>query len=133
MNRTVSEENSPKVMLVEDDESMLSILKTLLKFEGFYVVAVEKDQNIESINDIITMVREESPSLLLLDIYFRQLNGLDVLRHLRKDISLSDLRILVSSGMDLSRECEREGADGFLLKPYMPDDLLKNIRDLVKV
>jgi CheY-like chemotaxis protein len=133
MKKPVSEENYPKVMLVEDDESMLSILKTLLDFEGFYVVAVEKDQKIEGINDIITMVREESPSLLLLDIYFRQINGLDVLRHLRKDLSLSDLRILVSSGMDYSRECEREGADGFLLKPYMPDELLKYIRDLVKV
>jgi CheY-like chemotaxis protein len=133
MNEPVNSKIGPKVMLVEDDESMLSILKTLLDFEGFHVVAVEKAHKVESVKDIVDIVREERPNLLLLDIFFRKINGLDVLRTLRKDGQISDLQVLVSSGMDLSSDCKQEGADGFLLKPYMPDDLLNKIRKLVKV
>ncbi|MBE0408975.1 MAG: response regulator [Anaerolineales bacterium] len=133
MNEPVGETFNPKVMLIEDDESMLSILKTLLDYEGFQIVAVEKNQQIESVTDIIEMLRKESPDLLLLDIFFRQINGLDVLRALRDDAQVSGTRVLISSGMDLSSDCHQAGADGFLLKPYMPDDLIQTIRDLIRV
>jgi CheY-like chemotaxis protein len=129
----VSENLRPKVMLIEDDESMLSVLKTLLDFEGFQTIAVEKTQEINSVAEIIDMIRQERPGLLLLDVYFRKINGLDVLRCLRKDPVISDIRVLISSGMDLAGECEQEGADDFLLKPYMPDDLTRKIRELVGV
>lgn len=129
----MSENLRTKVMLVEDDVSMLTILKTLLDFEGFQTVAVERDQEIAGVADIIDKIRHERPGLLLLDVYFRQINGLDVLRSLRKDPELNQIRVLISSGMDHSGESKQEGADDFLLKPYMPEDLIQRIRELVGV
>ena len=129
----MSENLRTKVMLVEDDVSMLTILKTLLEFEGFQTVAVERDQEIAGVADIIDKIRHERPGLLLLDVYFRQINGLDVLRSLRKDPELNQIRVLISSGMDHSGESKQEGADDFLLKPYMPEDLIQRIRELVGV
>jgi hypothetical protein len=64
-----------------------------------------------------------------MDVHLRQVNGLDLLRELRKDPLLQAVPVLISSGMELSSESSLEGADGFILKPYMPDDLVARIRE----
>jgi len=40
--------------------------------------------------------------------------------------------IIMTSGMDLGKECMEAGADAFLLKPYMPEDLIALIKDKTK-
>jgi len=119
----------PKVMLIEDDAVMLSLLQTLLEYEGFQTVQLDGE---ETLSEIISLVRREKPELLLLDIHLRHLNGLDLLRMLRQDDELKSIRVLVSSGMELSAQSHMEGADGFILKPYMPEDLVSRIRDTLK-
>ena len=117
-----------KVMIVEDDAIMLSLLKTLLEIEGFQTVIVDHRQNMDTVLEALNL---ESPDLLLLDVHLDRYNGFDLLRFLRKDNDLNHMRILVSSGSDLSRECTQAGVDGFILKPYMPEDLINQIYDLL--
>lgn len=114
----------PKVMLIEDDETMLSLLNAFLEIEGFDVSNPDLNGNIEG---ILTDMRQARPDLVLLDVHLNQLNGFDLLLNIRQDSSLKSTRVLMSSGMDLSRECDDQGADGFLLKPYMPEDLIGKI------
>ncbi len=115
-----------KVMLIEDDKTMLSLIHTLLELEGFQVAELGQENSIE---EIFERVRQENPQLILLDVHLRQLNGLDLLHQLREDEELKRIRVLMSSGMELSDQSRREGADGFILKPYMPDELVGMIRD----
>ena len=119
----------PKVMLIEDDDVMLSLLQTLLEYEGFQTAQLDGEG---TVSEIISRVRREKPELLLLDVHLRQLNGLDLLRKLREDDELKSIRVLVSSGMDLSAQSRMEGADDFILKPYMPDDLVGRIHATLK-
>jgi len=119
----------PKVMLIEDDDVMLSLLQTLLEYEGFQTVQLDGEG---TVGEIVSRVRREKPELLLLDVHLRHLNGFDLLRKLRQDDELKSIRVLVSSGMELSTQSHLEGADGFILKPYMPDDLVGRIRDTLK-
>lgn len=114
----------PKVMVIEDDKTMLSLLNTLLQIEGYQVVT-DSDETPEN---IIIQIQQEHPDIVLMDIYLRQGNGLDVLQCIRKDPTLSNVRMLMSSGMNYKEQCMGLGADGFLLKPYMPDALLDLIR-----
>jgi DNA-binding response OmpR family regulator len=118
----------PRVLLVEDDASMLSLLTTLLQIEGFEVLYLEDDDSEETILESICRLR---PDLVMMDVYLRRANGLDVLRRLRAITECKDMRVLVSSGMDYSVECRQAGADSFILKPYMPDDLLTQVHQLV--
>ena len=104
---------------------MLSLLGTLLKFEGFEVMGID---NIDDPNDILTSIQEEAPDLILLDVHLSQFTGFDVLRLIRDNDKLSKTRVLMSSGMDYSERCVLEGADGFILKPYMPENLIQTIR-----
>ena len=116
----------PIVALIEDDAVMLSLLQTLLEYEGYETVQLD---GMGKVGDIVDMLRRAKPDLILMDVHLRQINGLDLLRELRKDPSLKAVRVLISSGMELSSESSMEGADGFILKPYMPDYLVARIRE----
>jgi DNA-binding response OmpR family regulator len=117
-----------KVMLIEDDETMLSLITTLLEFEGFQVSQLEKDGCLE---DILDCIRHEKPELILLDVHLRRTNGFDLLERMRQDEELKSTRVLMSSGMELSKQCDQGGADGFILKPYMPEELVGKIRSFL--
>lgn len=118
----------PKVLLIEDDSMMLSLLTTLLQMEGYEVVSFQRE---ESLNETLSRVREEQPSLVLLDIHLQKFNGLDLVRLMRQDEALKHTRVLMSSGTDLGPECLHAGADGFILKPYMPDTLIQEMRTTI--
>jgi CheY-like chemotaxis protein len=106
-------------MLAEDDLTMVTLLKTLLGMEGYEVVALSIDE------DVVEAIRNDRPDVLLLDVHLPHTNGLDVLDQIREDEETRDLKVVMTSGLNLELECKHRGADDFLLKPYMPDDLLK--------
>ena len=108
----------PKIMLAEDDRTMINLLQTLLGMEGYQVVALGED------DDVFEAVRQDRPDVLLLDVHLPNVNGLDVLAQVRSNDETTDLIVVMTSGLNLEDECIRSGANGFLLKPYMPDDLL---------
>jgi CheY-like chemotaxis protein len=117
-----------KVMLIEDDPIMVSLLTTLLDLEGFKVNA-PTDHRIE---DILCAITIERPQIALVDVNLRAGSGLDLVREIRHDPAIKDIHILMSSGMNLKQECLQAGADGFILKPFMPDDLIQLIHHTVQ-
>jgi DNA-binding response OmpR family regulator len=111
-----------KIMLAEDDHTMVTLLTTLLGMEGFQVVALSVD------DDVYDAVRNDRPDVLLLDVHLPHVNGLDILDQLRENDETRDVKVVMTSGLNLELECKNHGADDFLLKPYMPDDLLTVLR-----
>jgi DNA-binding response OmpR family regulator len=112
----------PKIMLVEDDVTMLSLLKTLLRLEKFETVTLGEQEN------VLEAIYRDRPDAVLLDVHLNQGNGVDLLREIRSDPSLQKVYIIMQSGMNLAVECTAAGADAFLLKPYMPDTLIQAIK-----
>jgi len=112
----------PKIMLAEDDATMLSLLRTLLKIEGFETVTLNEQEN------VLDALTREQPDVLLLDVHLTQGNGLDFLREIRSEPNLLKVFIIMQSGMNLAPECLAAGANIFLLKPYMPDALTNAIK-----
>lgn len=117
-----------KIILIEDDATMLSLLQTLLQMEGFEIVKLTD----HSMDSIMSLMQTEKPALALVDVNLREGNGFDLLRLIRQDDNLKTMKVLMSSGMDFSSECQREGADDFILKPYMPDDLIRIIHQTLE-
>ncbi len=111
-----------KILLAEDDPTMISLLKTLLKMEGFEVLALDVN------SDVPAEVQREKPDALFMDVHLGNQNGLEILDAIRKNEDLSNLRVLMTSGLNMKEECIRRGATAFLLKPFMPDDLLKLLK-----
>ena len=117
-----------RITILEDDATMLSLLQTLLEFEGFQAGNID---HAGSLPQMVEALHTEMPDLLILDIHLDHINGFELLGDLRRDEDFKPMRILVSSGRDLSRECFQAGADGFIMKPFMPDDLIGQIRNIL--
>ncbi len=115
-----------KVMLAEDDLTMVSLLKTLLKMDGFDVVALDAD------DDVPAALASERPDVLLLDVHLSNQNGLEILDTIRKSERTSSAKVIMISGSNLKDECMKRGADGFLLKPFRPDDLVQILQHNAK-
>lgn len=115
-----------KVLLADDDFTMVSLLKTLLGMEGYQVTTLWDKKG-----DILDNIREEKPDILLIDIYLGDRNGIEVVRQIRQTPDLASLRVIMASGIDKNEECMAAGADSFLLKPYMPEELFTKLRDLI--
>lgn len=111
-----------KVLLAEDDASMLYLLKTLLTMEGYEVAVLDLH------GDFLAGVRAEDPDVMLMDVHLAGKSGIAMLQELRSQDDLKQMVIIMSSGMNLAHESRDAGATAFLLKPYMPDDLIRMIR-----
>ncbi len=111
-----------KILLAEDDHTMVSLLQTLLKMEGFEVVTADVD------SDVPALAMREMPDVLLMDVHLGPHSGIEIVGAIRQHDALADLRIIMTSGLNMKDECLQHGANDFLLKPFMPDDLLGLIK-----
>lgn len=111
-----------KILLAEDDHTMISLLQTLLNMEGFEVTVADVDA------DIPALVLSEKPDAIFMDVHLGQRSGMEVVESIRSDPQCANVRVIMTSGLNMREECLRRGADDFLLKPFMPDDLLALLR-----
>lgn len=114
-----------KVMLVEDDPTMISLLETLLQIEGYDVEKVVEFEN------VVDVIENAMPDVILMDVHLEDQDGIALLVETRGKANLNDIQIIMSSGMDFRHECMTKGANEFLLKPYMPDELIDKIKNLL--
>jgi len=118
----------PKILLVDDDENILGLISTLLEIEGHQPVKLSRGNQI---NDVIQQISREMPELILLDVHLQNMDGIELLRKIKESKKISKIPILMSSGMALDEECRKSGADGFIIKPYMPEELIQKINQMI--
>lgn len=115
-----------KVMVIEDESALFDLLREILRYEG--LEAVEPNHY----DDLIEELRASKPVAVILDVHLKEFNGLDFLEQIRKDDELKDIYVMAISGMDHSREAKRRGADDFIMKPYMPTDMIDVLKQRIK-
>lgn len=111
-----------KILLAEDDATMVTLLKTLLKMEGYEVLALDANA------DVAAAVQREQPHALFMDVHLGGQSGMKILETIRENRETADVRVVMTSGLNMKDECLRGGANAFLLKPFMPDDLLRALK-----
>ncbi len=111
-----------KILLAEDDTTMVALLKTLLKMEGFDVMALDVD------TDIPAAVGREKPDAIFMDVHLGDQSGMQVLQAIRKNPETATVRVVMTSGLNMEQECLNLGANAFLQKPFMPDELISVLK-----
>jgi DNA-binding response OmpR family regulator len=114
-----------KITLIEDDPSMVSLLTTLFNMEG-YIVSIPHNHQTQG---LLHAIHLNHPHIAMIDVNLAMGSGLDLVRSIRSDPEIKSTCILMTSGLNLKKESLQAGADGFIQKPFMPDDLLKLIQD----
>jgi len=118
-----------KILILDDDVDLLSIVKSLLKKKGFDVWTFANWQKAwESI-------KKNKPNLILLDVFLKGGDGIDVCRKIR---STSDTRripiIMFSSYPNLAEIAIDEfGADEFIAKPFELNEMVNKIKNVLSV
>lgn len=110
-----------RILVADDDEVMLGLIRTLMELEGNEVVTVTRPE------DIVPAARNDDPTMIFIDYHLAGGTSITALRELKNDPLLKQIPVLVTSGMDRKRECLAAGAEGFLLKPFRPAELLDRI------
>lgn len=118
------------ILLVEDDPFLVDLYNTKLKEAGFEVeIALNGKEGLKKL-------KEKKPDLLLLDIVLPDVDGWEVLEHLRKDANFSDLKIFVLSNLMEKRDVERVkelGVSRYLIKAHFkPSEVVEEIKKSLK-
>ena len=120
------DEKDVKILLVEDEESVASFVKTELEFEDYQVVWAEDGKK------ALDLFTQEKPTLILLDWMLPVYDGMTVLRRIRKQ---SDVPIIMltakNSASDISSALD-QGLDDYLTKPFEIEELLARIRVVLR-
>jgi len=118
-----------KVLVADDSETILLLLRTRLEMEGYEVTTAKDGQ--EVVDALAEAGDGQEPDVILLDAMMPRMSGLDVLRTLRGQGS--EIPILIVSAHradDTLTEAESLGADGCVAKPIDFEDLLARIASL---
>ena len=118
-------EPAPKILVVDDEADLVSVLRFGLEVEGFEVISASDGE--QGLN----LAREAQPVLILLDLMLPKLDGYKVCRALKFDERYRTLPIFIlsaRSGDEDRRLALEMGADAFITKPYEMKELVAKIR-----
>lgn len=115
-------------MVIEDDALMSSLLEILLGLEGYSVVKIGREASLDA---VLAALRLENPALVLMDVHMQKWDGFELLNELRTQREFDCIRVLMSSGADYDQRSRESGADGFIMKPYMPEELVGKIKGVL--
>jgi two-component system response regulator MprA len=115
-----------RILIIEDDEQILKILRRSLVYEGYQVdTATDGESG-------LNLSRDNRPALVILDWMLPGMDGLEVCRRLRE---LSTQPVLMLTAKDTTEDRVQgldAGADDYVVKPFELDELLARIRALLR-
>jgi DNA-binding response OmpR family regulator len=116
----------PLVLVADDDEDILTLVRIRLERAGFRVVAAHDGE------EALRLARELRPRLAVLDLSMPRLGGLDVLAALRGDGADTQIVLLTAKAQEADVERGYDaGADAYLTKPFSPAKLVERVQALL--
>lgn len=116
-----------RILVVDDDEKIISMLRRGLAFEGYDVHTASNGA------EGLRMVLKEEPDVVILDVMMPQVDGFEALRRLREGGSKIPVLMLTAKDEVENRVKGLDtGADDYLVKPFALEELLARVRALLR-
>jgi DNA-binding response OmpR family regulator len=118
-----------RILVVEDNRDTSALLRDLLEAEGYAV-----DSALTGEKALEALAQNPDVDLLVLDLMLPGMSGYDVIERLRADSDLASIPVLVLSALSSTSariRGLRDGADDYMTKPFLPEELLARTRTLV--
>ena len=117
-----------RILIIEDEKPIADAEKLILQEQYSVDVALDGDAGLDKI-------RKTKPDLVVLDLMLPRRGGYDICFHLRQDATLQDIKVLMVTAKNQPIDKEKGvmvGTDGYLTKPFEPQELLQRVTSLLR-
>ncbi|MBS7260409.1 MAG: response regulator transcription factor [Treponema sp.] len=115
-----------KILIVEDDKTVLDFEKKELEHEGYAVITAEDGRR------ALDLFESQKPDFILLDIMIPELNGIEVLRRIRKQSEVPVILVTAKGEVYDKVNGLSAGADDYISKPFAIEELLARISSVLR-
>lgn len=117
-----------RILICDDDPLLIELMSFRLRAKGFEVITATDGE------EALAKLASERPSLIVLDAMMPRLDGFEVLSRMKSDRAVSDIPVIMLTARkgekDIVSALER-GADDYLVKPFIPEELLARLSKLL--
>lgn len=118
---------SQKILVVDDEQSIVTLLKYNLETAG-YIVEVAYDGE-----EALKKVETEQPELIVLDVMLPKKDGIEVCKTIRSDKNLVPIFMLTAKDDEFDRVLGLElGADDYMTKPFSPREVVARVKAILR-
>ena len=121
--------SKPKILVVDDEIDVVDFIERTLKSEGFDVVTAYDGIG------ALDLVGSERPDLVLLDIMMPMMSGYEVCEQIKSNPQTQNVPVICVTSAhapDARSQCLRAGASTLIVKPFLPAELVAQIRRYLK-
>jgi two-component system response regulator (stage 0 sporulation protein F) len=115
---------SKKILIVDDERIITETLAGMLRHRGYEVMEALDGES------AIKFIQEQTPELVLLDMKLPGIDGLEVLKTIRRDYPNVFVVVMTGYDVEYKRKVEQIGSDGFFVKPILVNVLKEKIEEL---
>ena len=130
MKQVREKANSKKILIIDDDEDIINLMKIILENENYSVIGALTGE------DGIKTTIKQRPDLILLDIMMPVMDGWEILKMLRIEESTRKIPIaMLTCKTDVKDKLTglQEGAIDYITKPFSPEELIKRVDNIFKI
>lgn len=117
--------NLSQIVCIDDEPGIIELVSLVLQSEDIQVVGAKNG------SDGLSIMRQNPPDAVLLDIMMPDMDGWEVYKQIRADETLKNLPVIILTARTSSFEeviaRERVGVNDYLTKPFMPDELRNSL------
>jgi two-component system alkaline phosphatase synthesis response regulator PhoP len=118
---------SQKILVVDDEQSIVTLLQFNLEQAGFKVISASDGK------EALEISKKEKPDLMILDLMLPEISGLDVCKELRQNKISLPILMLTAKDDELDKILGLElGADDYLTKPFSPREVVARVKAILR-
>ncbi len=117
------------VLVVDDDNTIIEVVEALLDKNGYAVLSASNGQ------EGLDIANDKTPDAIVLDIKMPEMEGSEVLKHLKENTETQDIPVLMLTGeMAISNvsECLEMGAMDYIVKPFDHENFLTRLKHIMR-
>jgi DNA-binding NarL/FixJ family response regulator len=118
-----------KLLLIDDDPNLITLVEDYLQFQGYSVITADNGK------DALAILEHETPDLIICDIMMPEMDGYELVEQIRQDDRISWIPVLFLSAKGQTTDRVKglnTGADVYLVKPFEPEELVAQVESSLK-
>jgi DNA-binding response OmpR family regulator len=113
----------PKLLVVDDDPSILDSMEIALSLQGYEVETTTKGE------ETFSKIESFHPDLIFMDVYLSGMDGMEITRQIKENEATKNIPVIIFSAHKSMKEVFHEsGADDFIRKPFNMDELYAKVK-----